>query len=142
MASIFLNGASTDFKLLHFLSNYLGFLLSPIMIAFFAASIGKFHRLKGAVIGIGVFSLIHLQKQKEAHNASSVLADVWVGLRYVYSHVIVRKTLLIYGLFVFFTVPAGYLSGLLVKVTILSYQSFQSRVSFFRDLLPKNRMSQ
>ena len=68
-----------------------------------------------AVIGIGVFSLIHLPKQKEAHNASSVLADVWVGLRYAYSHVIVRKTLIIYGSFVFFTVPAGYLSGLLVS---------------------------
>ncbi|MBP3294821.1 MAG: MFS transporter, partial [Clostridia bacterium] len=31
------------------------------------------------------------------------------------SHKSIRKTLTIYGLFVFFTVPAGYLSGLLVS---------------------------
>ena len=58
IASIFLNGASTDFKPLHFLSNYLGFLLSPIMIVFFAASIGKFHRLKGPIIAIGVYFIL------------------------------------------------------------------------------------
>ena len=68
-----------------------------------------------AVVGIGIFSFVHLPKQKEAQNASSVFYDAWSGLRYAYRHVIVRKTLIIYGCFVFFTIPAGYLSGLLVS---------------------------
>ena len=50
--SLFLNGAATEFKFVHFLSNYFGFLFTPILIIFFAASIGRFHRLKFAIIGI------------------------------------------------------------------------------------------
>lgn len=68
-----------------------------------------------AVIGIGVFSLIPLPKQKKLQETPAILADVGIGIRYAYSSMSVRKTLIIYGLFVFFTVPAGYLSGLLVS---------------------------
>lgn len=68
-----------------------------------------------AVIGIGVFSCILLPKQEKSQETTSVLADIGVGIRYAYSCAIVRKTLIVYGLFVFFTVPAGYLSGLLVS---------------------------
>ena len=68
-----------------------------------------------AAVGIGVFSLILLPKQEKAQEKPSVLADMSVGVRYAYSCTAVRKTLIVYGLFVFFTVPAGYLSGLLVS---------------------------
>lgn len=67
-----------------------------------------------AVIGIGVFSCILLPKQEESQETPSVLTDIGIGLRYAYSCITVRKTLIVYSLFVFFTVPAGYLSGLLV----------------------------
>ena len=67
-----------------------------------------------AVIGIGMFSCILLPKQEKSQEMTSVLADIGIGLRYAYSCITVRKTLIVYSLFVFFTVPAGYLSGLLV----------------------------
>ena len=50
--SIFLNSSAIAFKPIHFLSNYLGFLLSPILIILFATSIGNFRRFKGTIIGI------------------------------------------------------------------------------------------
>ena len=50
--SIFLNSSAITFKPIHFLSNYLGFLLSPIIIILFATSIGNFRRFKGAIISI------------------------------------------------------------------------------------------
>ena len=68
-----------------------------------------------AVIGIGVFSCILLPKQGKSQKITSVLADIDVGVQYAYSCMVVRKTLVVYGLFVFLTVPAGYLSGLLVS---------------------------
>ena len=68
-----------------------------------------------AVIGIGVFSCILLPKQEKSQEMTSVLADIGIGLWYAYSCITVRKTLIVYSLFVFFTVPAGYLSGLLVS---------------------------
>ncbi len=68
-----------------------------------------------AMIGIGLFSCILLPKQKTGQETPSVLADIGIGVRYAYSCMAVRKTLIVYGLFIFFTVPAGYLSGLLVS---------------------------
>lgn len=50
--SLVLNGSAIAFKFFHFLSNYFGFLLSPILIVFFASSIGRFCRIKAAIIGI------------------------------------------------------------------------------------------
>lgn len=59
VASIFLNGAPTELKFFHFLSNYLGFLLTPIFIIYFASSVGKFHRLKWAFISIVSYFVIY-----------------------------------------------------------------------------------
>ena len=67
-----------------------------------------------AVIGIVVFYFIPLPKQKKSPITPSVLTDMGIGLSYAYATLTVRKTLIVYSLFVFFTVPAGYLSGLLV----------------------------
>lgn len=68
-----------------------------------------------AVIGIGVFSCILLPKQEKNQERISVPADIGIGIWYAHSCKAVGKTLVIYGLFVFLTVPAGYLSGLLVS---------------------------
>ena len=68
-----------------------------------------------AVVGIAVLSGILIPKQEKMLRIKSVLAEVKVGVRYVHTCVVVRKALFVYGLFVFLTVPAGYLSGLLVS---------------------------
>ena len=44
-----------------------------------------------------------------------MLGDMTIGVRYAYEAASMRKTLVVYGLFLFLTVPAGYLSGLLVS---------------------------
>ena len=59
VSSIFLNGSAITFKPLHFLSNYLGFLLTPILIILFATSIGNFRRFKGAIISIIAYFVLH-----------------------------------------------------------------------------------
>lgn len=56
--SLFLNGSATEFKVIHSLSNYFGFLLTPILIMFFAVSIGRFHCLKVAIIGISAYFIL------------------------------------------------------------------------------------
>ena len=56
--TIVLDGSAIEFKPIHFLANYFGFLLTPILIVFFAASIGRFHRVKGALIGIVTYSVL------------------------------------------------------------------------------------
>ena len=61
--SIFLNGSSNKFKTIHFLSNYFGFLFTPVLIIFFAVSIGRFQRLKVAFIGaFSYFIVIPIRK--------------------------------------------------------------------------------
>lgn len=59
IASLFLNGTEVKFKYLHFLSNYFGFLLTPLLIIFFAVSIGRFRRIKGAVIGMAAYFVFY-----------------------------------------------------------------------------------
>ena len=68
-----------------------------------------------AAVGIGLFSLIRLPAQEKAQEKPSMLADVAAGARYAYGCRSVRAMLVVYGGFVFLTVPAGYLSGLLVS---------------------------
>lgn len=59
IVSIFLNGSEIKFKFFHFLANYFGFLLTPILIMFFAASIGRFHRLKFAVFSMAAYFVLY-----------------------------------------------------------------------------------
>ena len=68
-----------------------------------------------AGLGIGLFAFLRLPKPVKIPAARSVWADMGTGIRYASSHAAIRNLLTIYGLFVFFTVPAGYLSGLLVS---------------------------
>ena len=68
-----------------------------------------------AMLGIGLFACIKLPEQEEKEKHISVRSDMALGVRYAYDCMQIRKTLAVYGLFLFLTVPAGYLSGLLVS---------------------------
>lgn len=57
--SIFLNGSASEFKVVHFLSNYFGFILSPILITMFASSIGRFHRVKYALSATAAYFVLY-----------------------------------------------------------------------------------
>jgi hypothetical protein len=57
--TIFLNGSAVEFKPIHFLVNYAGFLLSPILIVLFATSVGRFRHFKVAMIGIGTYCILY-----------------------------------------------------------------------------------
>ncbi|MBQ7328322.1 MAG: GGDEF domain-containing protein [Oscillospiraceae bacterium] len=59
VATILFDGSAMKVKALHFLANYLGFLLSPLLVVFFAVSIGRFHRVKGAVFGAGAYFVLY-----------------------------------------------------------------------------------
>lgn len=68
-----------------------------------------------ALIGIGILVFIHLPARTNAPKHSSYQAKDGFGIRYACSSRVLRSLLIIYALFVFLTVPAGYLSGLLVS---------------------------
>lgn len=68
-----------------------------------------------AAVGIGVFSCILLPGQPRPQTATPLFAEMKTGVRYACSTRAIRIPLMIYGLFIFLTVPAGYLSGLLVS---------------------------
>lgn len=68
-----------------------------------------------AIMGIGLFSCVLLPKQEKAQTSAHIFADMNIGIRYVFSHKLIKKLLVVYGWFTFLCVPAGYLSGLLVS---------------------------
>ncbi|MBR5302660.1 MAG: MFS transporter [Clostridia bacterium] len=68
-----------------------------------------------AAIGMSIFACIRLPKQEKVERRQSVYTDMYAGIRYAHACRPVRKTLTIYSIFIFLTVPAGYLSGLLVS---------------------------
>lgn len=68
-----------------------------------------------AVIGIGIFAFVALPAQMRSEERGSVLDDIRVGLRYAFSEKLLRKLLIVYGLFIFLCVPAGFMAGLLVS---------------------------
>lgn len=59
VVSVVANGAAPVLKGIHFLSNYLGFLLTPVLMAFFASGIGRFHRIKGFIVGASVYFVLY-----------------------------------------------------------------------------------
>ena len=65
-----------------------------------------------AVAGIALLACLRLPGFERAHDAPSVPADMRLGVQYARSSAPVCSLLLVYALFVFLTVPAGYLSGL------------------------------
>lgn len=88
-----------------------------------------------AVLGIGLVSCVRIPWQKSGQGGRqenvqesgqgsrqgseqgrrSVLEDMGIGIRYAFANRNIGKLLVIYGLFTFLCVPAGFLAGLLVS---------------------------
>ncbi|HIS07981.1 MAG TPA: MFS transporter [Candidatus Choladocola avistercoris] len=68
-----------------------------------------------AALGIGLLCLVPLPFQRFPEKKTSAFQELKSGISYAVSHRDVGILLLIYGGFVFFCVPAGYLSGLFVS---------------------------
>ncbi len=68
-----------------------------------------------AMIGIGLFFCVCLPLQERGKFPVSAFSDIRVGIRYILSEKQIGKVVMIYGIFTFLCVPAGYLSGLLVS---------------------------
>ena len=67
-----------------------------------------------AALGIGILACIPLPRIKPLKK-SSLFTDMKIGIKYAFSNQIIGKILIIYGLFTFLCVPAGFLAGLLVR---------------------------
>lgn len=70
-----------------------------------------------AILGIGLFLLVKVpenNKVEEIEKKAGFFAEIKSGLTYATTNKVVGKLLLIYGLFIFLSVPSGYLSGLFV----------------------------
>lgn len=68
-----------------------------------------------AILGTGLLSCLALPKQNAPTEKSSLFSDMKIGVSYAFSNKLIGKLLIVYGLFTFFCVPAGYLAGLLVR---------------------------
>lgn len=68
-----------------------------------------------AVLGTGLLSCLTLPKQNTFVEKASAVSDIELGMKYAFSDRLIGKLLIIYGLFTFFCVPAGYLAGLFVR---------------------------
>lgn len=68
-----------------------------------------------AVLGVGLLACIavpRVQGERKAASAGSQMKD---GIRYAISVGMIRRALIVYGWFLFWSVPAGYLAGLFVS---------------------------
>lgn len=68
-----------------------------------------------ALLGVGLLSTVMIPKQERTEVPASVFADMKIGVRYAFSDYLIGSLLIVYGLFVFLCVPAGFLAGLLVS---------------------------
>lgn len=71
-----------------------------------------------AVIGICMLALIRVHKHTvQAGQGEGWFASIGHGIRYVAGQKAVRNALLAFGLFIFFSVPSGFLSVLMIERT-------------------------
>lgn len=68
-----------------------------------------------AIIGIGLLSYVRLPERKNEEVPASTFSDIKTGIQYAFIQKLIGGLLMVYGLFTFLCVPAGYLSGLLVS---------------------------
>lgn len=68
-----------------------------------------------AAVGITLFSCIFLPKQNILKEKAPIFTDIKGGVKYAFSNKVVGKLLILYGLFTFLCVPAGFLAGLFVR---------------------------
>lgn len=68
-----------------------------------------------AALGIGLLSCVLIPYERKQTEETSILADLKAGISYAFSESLIGRLLIIYGLFVFMCIPAGFLAGLLVS---------------------------
>ena len=68
-----------------------------------------------AVFGIGLLSCVRIARQIPQEESGSMLSEMKTGIRYSFSNKRIGKLLIVYGLFIFLSVPAGFMAGLLVS---------------------------
>lgn len=68
-----------------------------------------------AVLGVGLFAFVAVPKQETVRENVSVFADMKIGVQYTFSDKLIGRLLVVYGLFIFLCVPAGFLAQLLVS---------------------------
>ena len=68
-----------------------------------------------AVFGIGLLSCVCIARKTPQKGSGSMLSDIKTGIRYSFSDRSIGKLLIVYGLFIFLSVPAGFMAGLLVS---------------------------
>ena len=68
-----------------------------------------------AIIGIGLLSCVLLPKQEVSNENISVFSEIKAGIHYSFSDKMIGKILIVYGLFILLSVPAGFMSALLVS---------------------------
>ncbi len=68
-----------------------------------------------AAVGIGLLSFVVIPYQGKPGEKTSVLADMKIGVKYAFSDRLIGRLLVIYGLFIFLCVPAGFLAQLFVR---------------------------
>ena len=67
-----------------------------------------------ALIGIGLLSCVLLPKQEASNENASVFAEIKAGISYAFSDKMIGKILIVYGMFILLSVPAGFMAALLV----------------------------
>lgn len=71
-----------------------------------------------AAVGIGMLGCIAIPKTAPKQtDRASVLGEMMQGVRYAFSNPFLGRLLIAYGLFIFFSVPAGFLAQLFVSRT-------------------------
>jgi len=72
-----------------------------------------------AIIGIGLFSCIFVPKQERIENEkqTSIFEDLITGVKYAFADKFLSNLLLLFGLYIFLCVPAGFLATLFVSRT-------------------------
>lgn len=68
-----------------------------------------------AALGVGLLACIWIPAQEKQSKKVSVLSDMRIGVRYAFSEPLIKRLLIVYGLFIFLSVPAGFLAQLLVS---------------------------
>lgn len=68
-----------------------------------------------AALGIALLSCVLIPKGEQPDEKPAVLNDMKLGVKYAFSEKIIGNLLIVYGLFIFLTMPAGFLAQLLVS---------------------------
>lgn len=68
-----------------------------------------------AALGISLLFFVSLPRQERSQEQATVYTDMKIGFKYAFSDKLIGKLLIVYGLFTFLCVPAGFLAGLLVR---------------------------